>query len=48
MGVTKMASKTFFLFDVFAIEKYGGNGLAVFRDAVDSNNKDACSHFLRG
>lgn len=30
-----MASKTFYLLDVFAMEKYGGNGLAVFRDAAD-------------
>ena len=35
-----MASKTFYMLDVFAMEKYGGNGLAVFRDAADLSDKE--------
>lgn len=30
----------FYLLDVFAIEKYGGNGLAVFRDAAGLSDKE--------
>jgi len=30
-----MASKDFYMLDVFAMDRYGGNGLAVFKDAAD-------------
>jgi trans-2,3-dihydro-3-hydroxyanthranilate isomerase len=36
----QMASKTFYMLDVFAMEKYGGNGLAVFRDAGDLSDEE--------
>jgi len=35
-----MASKTFYLLDVFAMQKYGGNGLAVFRGAADLSEEE--------
>ena len=35
-----MASKTFYMLDVFAMERYGGNGLAVFRDAADLSDEE--------
>jgi len=35
-----MPSKTFYMLDVFAMAKYGGNGLAVFRDAGDLSDEE--------
>ena len=35
-----MASRPFYMLDVFALEKYGGNGLAVFRDAADLSDEE--------
>ena len=35
-----MAGKRFYMLDVFAMEKYGGNGLAVFRGAAGLSDKE--------
>lgn len=36
----QIASKTFCILDVFAMEKFWGNGLAVFRDAGDLSDEE--------